>query len=118
VIGSHLLSAAGRVPNTEALTLEAAGIQLDEKRYIQVNERLETNVPGVYALGDVKGGPAFTHVTFDDVRILRTNLLEQGSASTRDRLVPYTIFIDPQLGRMGLSEHEPAAGQHCAHGAR
>jgi pyruvate/2-oxoglutarate dehydrogenase complex dihydrolipoamide dehydrogenase (E3) component len=107
--GSHLLSAVGRIPNTEALTLEAAGIHLDEEGYVQVNERLETNVPGIYALGDVKGGLAFTHVTYDDVRILRTNLLEQGSASIQDRVVPSTIFIDPQLGRVGLSEKEARA---------
>ncbi len=104
--GSHLLAAIGRVPNTEALTPEAAGIRLDKKGYIQVNERLETSVPGVYAMGDVKGGPAFTHVSYDDFRILRTNLLEHGSASTLDRVVPYTIFIDPQFGRVGISEHE------------
>lgn len=104
--GSHLLAAAGRVPNTEDLTLEAAGIQLDNEGYIQVNEQLETNVPGIYALGDVKGGPAFTHISYDDFRILRANLLEHGSASTQDRLVPYTIFIDPQFGRVGLSENQ------------
>ena len=104
--GSHLLAAIGRIPNTEDLTPEAAGIQLDEEGYIQVNGQLETNVPGIYALGDVKGGPAFTHVSYDDFRILRTNLLERGSASTQDRLVPHTIFIDPQLGRVGLSENE------------
>ena len=104
--GSHLLAAAGRVPNTEDLTLEAAGIQLDKEGHIQVNGQLETNVPGIYALGDVKGGPAFTHIAYDDFRILRTNLLEHGSASTQDRIVPYTIFIDPQLGRVGMSENE------------
>jgi len=104
--GSHLLAAAGRVPNTEDLTPEAAGIQLDKEGYIQVNGRLETNVPGIYALGDVKGGPAFTHIAYDDFRILRTNLLEHGNASTQDRMVPYTIFIDPQLGRVGMSENE------------
>ncbi len=71
-----------------------------------MNGQLETSVPGIYALGDAKGGPAFTHTAYDDVRILRTNLLEQGSAGTQDRLVPYTIFIDPQLGRVGLSETE------------
>src|SRR6266481_5097685 len=104
--GSHLLGAPGRVPNTEDLTPEAAGIQLDKQGYIQVNGQLETNVAGIYALGDVKGGPAFTHVAKDDFRILRTNLLEHGNASTQDRLVPYTIFIDPQLGRVGMSENE------------
>jgi pyruvate/2-oxoglutarate dehydrogenase complex dihydrolipoamide dehydrogenase (E3) component len=104
--GSHLLAAAGRLPNTEDLTPEAAGIQLDKGGYIQVNGQLETNVPGIYALGDVKGGPGFTHIASDDFRILRTNLLEHGSASTQDRLVSYTIFIDPQLGRVGMSENE------------
>jgi pyruvate/2-oxoglutarate dehydrogenase complex dihydrolipoamide dehydrogenase (E3) component len=106
LIGLHLLAAVGRVPNTEDLGAEAAGIQLDRKGYIQVNGQLETNIPGIYALGDVKGGPAFTHIAYDDVRILRTNLLEQGSASIQDRLVPYTVFIDPQLGRVGMSEAE------------
>jgi pyruvate/2-oxoglutarate dehydrogenase complex dihydrolipoamide dehydrogenase (E3) component len=106
LIGSHLLAAVGRVPNTEALTPEAADIHLDKEGYIPVNGQLETNVPGIYALGDVKGGPAFTHIAYDDVRILRTNLLEHGSASTQDRLVPYTIFIDPQLARVGMSENE------------
>jgi pyruvate/2-oxoglutarate dehydrogenase complex dihydrolipoamide dehydrogenase (E3) component len=104
--GSHLLAAVGRVPNTEDLTPEAAGIHLDQEGYIQVNGQLETNVPGIYALGDVKGGPAFTHISYDDFRILRTNLLEHGNASTSDRIVPYTIFIDPQLGRVGMSENE------------
>ncbi len=104
--GSHLLAAVDRVPNTEDLTPEAAGIQLDKEGYIQVNGQLETNVPGIYALGDVKGGPAFTHIAYDDFRILRTNLLEHGNASTQDRIVPYTIFIDPQLGRVGMSENE------------
>jgi len=109
LIGSHLLAAVGRVPNTDDLAPEAAGIQLDGQGYIQVNGQLETNVPGIYALGDVKGGPAFTHLTYDDFRILRTNLLEHGSASTQDRMVPYTIFIDPQLGRIGMSENEARA---------
>jgi pyruvate/2-oxoglutarate dehydrogenase complex dihydrolipoamide dehydrogenase (E3) component len=104
--GSHLLVAAGRTPNSDLLNLDAAGIKVDKRGYIQVNERLETNVPGVYALGDVKGGPAFTHISYDDFRIVQANLLEHGHASTRGRFVPYTIFIDPQLGRIGLSEHE------------
>jgi pyruvate/2-oxoglutarate dehydrogenase complex dihydrolipoamide dehydrogenase (E3) component len=104
LIGSHLLAAVGRVSNTAGLALEAAGIQLDEKGYIQVNERMETSVPGVYALGDVKGGPAFSHVSNDDARILRTNLFDQGHATPRERLVPYTIFTDLQLWRVGLSE--------------
>src|SRR5436305_13522928 len=102
--GSHLLMAAGRVPNTDWLNLDAAGIQTDKRAFIQVNERLETNVPGIYALGDIKGGPAFTHISYDDFRILRTNLLEGGSATIDGRLVPYVVYIDPQLGRVGLTE--------------
>ena len=104
--GSHLLVAAGRTPNTDWLNLAATGVQVDKKGFIQVNEKLETNVPGIYALGDIKGGPAFTHISYDDFRIIRTNLLENGNATIRDRLVPYTVFIDPQLGRVGLSETE------------
>jgi pyruvate/2-oxoglutarate dehydrogenase complex dihydrolipoamide dehydrogenase (E3) component len=104
--GSHLLLAAGRVPNTDWLNLDAAGIHTDKRGFIQVNDRLETNIPGIYALGDVKGGPAFTHISYDDFRIIRTNLLEKGNASIHDRLVPYTVFIDPQLGRIGLNETE------------
>lgn len=107
--GSHLLVAAGRAPNTDRLNLEAAGVEMDKHGFIKVNERLETNVPGIYALGDVKGGPAFTHISYDDFRILRTNLLHGGNATTTNRLVPYTVFIDPQLGRIGLSEEEAQA---------
>ncbi|HEX5156291.1 MAG TPA: mercuric reductase [Ktedonobacterales bacterium] len=106
ITGSHVLAAAGRVPNTEALNLAAAGVATNERGYIQVNERLETNVPGIYALGDVKGPPAFTHISYDDFRIIRANLLEGGSATTTDRMVPCTVFIDPQFGRVGLSEEE------------
>ena len=104
--GSHLLVAAGRPPNSDLLDLEAAGVETDKRGFIRVNERLETNVPGVWALGDVKGGPAFTHISYDDFRIVRTNLLDGGDASIADRPVPYTVFIDPQLGRAGLSEEE------------
>ena len=104
--GTHLLVAAGRPPNTETLNLGAAGIETDSRGFIKANECLETSVPGVYALGDVKGGPAFTHISYDDFRIIRTNLLEGGSATIADRPVPYTMFIDPQLGRIGLSEQE------------
>jgi pyruvate/2-oxoglutarate dehydrogenase complex dihydrolipoamide dehydrogenase (E3) component len=104
--GSHLLVAAGRPPNTETLDLDAAGIETDKRGFIKTNERLETGVEGVYAIGDVKGGPAFTHISYDDFRIIRTNLLDGGSATITDRLVPYTMFVDPQLGRIGLSEQE------------
>ncbi len=107
--GSHLLVAAGRAPNTEALSLTAAGITTDKRGNIPVNERLETNVPGIYALGDVKGGPAFTHISYDDFRIIKTNLLDGGNATTNGRLVPYTVYIDPQLGRVGMTEAEARA---------
>lgn len=103
-----LLVATGRKPNTERMNLAAAGVEVDERGFIRVNDRLETNVEGVYALGDVKGGPAFTHISYDDYRILERNLLEEGSgsASTDGRLVPYTVFTDPELGRVGMSERE------------
>ena len=104
--GSHLLVAAGRPPNTDLLNLEAAGVETDERGFVEVNERLETNVPGVYALGDAKGGPAFTHISYDDYRVIEANLLNGENATITDRLVPYTVFIDPQLGRVGLSEAE------------
>ena len=104
--GTHLLAATGRVPNSESLNVKAAGIAIDKRGFIQVNGRLETNVAGVFALGDIKGGPAFTHISYDDFRIIRTNIIEKGSASIEGRLVPYTLFIDPQLGRVGLTERE------------
>jgi pyruvate/2-oxoglutarate dehydrogenase complex dihydrolipoamide dehydrogenase (E3) component len=102
--GSHLLVAVGRKPNTDLLNVEAAGLETDKKGALVANDRLETNVPGIYALGDVKGGPAFTHISYDDFRIISTNLLEGGSASIDGRMVPYTVFMDPQLGRIGLTE--------------
>jgi pyruvate/2-oxoglutarate dehydrogenase complex dihydrolipoamide dehydrogenase (E3) component len=108
--GSHLLVATGRRPNTDRLNLGTAGIVLDERGFIKVNGKLETNVEGVYALGDIKGGPAFTHISYDDYRILRTNLIERGKATTENRMVPYTVFIDPQLGRVGITEAEARAG--------
>jgi pyruvate/2-oxoglutarate dehydrogenase complex dihydrolipoamide dehydrogenase (E3) component len=107
--GSHLLSAIGRMPNTEALSPEAAGIRLNDHGFIEVDEYLETSVPGVYAMGDIKGGPAFTHLSYDDYRILHANLIKHEKASTRDRIVPYTVFMDPQLGRVGMSEREALA---------
>ena len=104
--GSHLLVAIGRPPNTDSLDLDAAGVQADERGFVGVNEQLETNVPGVYVLGDAKGGPAFTHISYDDFRIINTNLLEGGGATITDRLVSYVVYIDPQLGRVGLNEKE------------
>jgi pyruvate/2-oxoglutarate dehydrogenase complex dihydrolipoamide dehydrogenase (E3) component len=107
--GTHLLVATGRTPNVERLGLEAAAIDVDKRGFITVDARLQTNVPGVYALGEVNGGPAFTHMAYDDFRIIRSNLLEGGSATIDGRLVPYTMFIDPQLAHVGLSEREARA---------
>ena len=109
IAGSHLLVATGRTPNSDTLNLAAAGVQADDHGFIKANSRLETTANGIYALGDIKGGPAFTHISYDDFRIIRTNLIEKGSATTDGRLVPYTVFIDPQLGRVGLTETEARA---------
>jgi len=109
VQGSHLLVATGRVPNSDTLNLLAAAVATDDRGFIRVNDKLETSAKDIYALGDIKGGPAFTHISYDDFRILRANLLENGNASTANRLVPYTVFIDPQLGRIGLTEQEARA---------
>lgn len=109
---SHLLVAAGRVPNTDRLGLDAGGVATDGRGFVQVNERLETSAGGVFALGDVTGGPAFTHISYDDFRILRTNLLGGGQATTTDRFVPYTLYIDPQLGRVGMTEREARQRGH------
>jgi pyruvate/2-oxoglutarate dehydrogenase complex dihydrolipoamide dehydrogenase (E3) component len=102
--GSHLLVATGRKPNTKDLNLQAAGVATNDKGYVRVNEQLQTNVPHIYATGDVTGGPAFTHISFDDYRILRDNLLHGGQRRTSDRMVPYVVYTDPQLGRVGLTE--------------
>ncbi|MFW6134967.1 MAG: dihydrolipoyl dehydrogenase [Elusimicrobiota bacterium] len=104
--GSHLLVATGRVPNTTFLNPEATGITLDKKGFIPVNDQLETTVPGIYAIGDVKGGPAFTHVSYDDHKIILKNILEIGNASISERILPYVVFIDPQLGRIGMNEKQ------------
>jgi pyruvate/2-oxoglutarate dehydrogenase complex dihydrolipoamide dehydrogenase (E3) component len=103
--GSHILVAAGRVPNTAAIGLADAGIELDDRGYIRVNDRLETTASGVWALGECAGSPQFTHVSVDDFTIIRDNL-DGGNRSTRDRLVPYCMFTDPELARVGLSEGE------------
>ena len=105
--GSDILLAAGRVPNTAGIGLEAVGIELDSRGYIRVNERLETSAPGVWALGESAGSPQFTHISEDDFRIIRDNLAG-GQRSTRDRQVPYCMFTDPPLAHVGLSEGEAA----------
>ena len=104
--GSHLLIATGRTPNSDTLKLAAAGIETDPKGFIKTNSRLETNVAGVYALGDIKGGPAFTHISYDDFRIIRSNVIEKKNVTIDGRLVPYTCFIDPQLGHVGMTEED------------
>ena len=105
--GSHLLVAAGRRPNTDALGLDRAGIELTERGFVPVDDRLRTRVDGVYALGDVTGGPAFTHTSYDDYRILASDMLGDGSRrGTGERILAYTVYTDPQLGRVGLSERE------------
>ena len=103
--GTDLLVATGRAPNTQGIGLEAAGIELDARGYIKVNERLETTAPGVWAMGDCAGSPQFTHVAFDDFRVVRDNL-QGGSRTTRDRLIPFCMFTDPELARVGLNETE------------
>jgi pyruvate/2-oxoglutarate dehydrogenase complex dihydrolipoamide dehydrogenase (E3) component len=104
--GSHILIATGRVPNSDTLNLPAAGIETDLRGLIKTNDRLETNVPGIYALGDIKGGPAFTHISYDDFRIIRSNVIEKKNVTIAGRLVPYVVFMDPQLGHIGMSEME------------
>jgi pyruvate/2-oxoglutarate dehydrogenase complex dihydrolipoamide dehydrogenase (E3) component len=109
VSGSHLLVAAGRRPNTDDLGLEKTGIETDSSGFIKVNSRLETNVPGIWALGDVKGGPAFTHISYHDFQIVDANLTQGKNLTTENRIVPYSVFTDPQLGGVGLTEKEARA---------
>jgi pyruvate/2-oxoglutarate dehydrogenase complex dihydrolipoamide dehydrogenase (E3) component len=109
VTGSHLLIATGRGPNTDDLDLDKAGIETRKNGFIKVNGRLETNVPGVWALGDCKGGPAFTHISYNDFQIVYGNLVEGKHLSIENRPVPYCVFTDPQLGGVGMTEKEARA---------
>jgi pyruvate/2-oxoglutarate dehydrogenase complex dihydrolipoamide dehydrogenase (E3) component len=109
VSGSHLLVAIGRRPNIDDLGLEKAGIEMDRSGFIKVNGRLETNVPGIWALGDVKGGPAFTHISYNDFQIVDANLTQGKNLTTDNRIVPYSLFTDPQLGSVGITEKEARA---------
>ena len=104
--GTHLLVAVGRAPTTDTLNLAAAGVAVDTRGFIQVNDRLETNIPGIWALGDINGGPQYTHVSLDDYRIVKANLINGGNRSTRDRSLPSCLFIDPELAHVGLTETE------------
>lgn len=106
ILASHLLIAVGRTAQTASLNLAATGVDIDEKGNIIVNEKLETSVKGIYALGDVKGGPAFTHIAYNDHIIVYRNLIEDANCSTIDRPIPYCMFTDPQMARIGISESE------------
>lgn len=104
--GTHLLIATGRRPNTDALDLDRAGVEIDDHGYVRVNDRLETSVPGIWAIGDVKGGPAFTHISYNDYQIIYGNLVDKKNLSIKHRIVPYSVFTDPQLGRVGMTEKQ------------
>ncbi len=103
---SHVLIAAGRGPNTDTLGLEKTGVKSNERGFIEVDDKLETNIKGIYALGDVKGGPAFTHISYNDYTIVYRNLIEGQNLNIKGRPVPYCMFTDPQLGHVGISETE------------
>jgi pyruvate/2-oxoglutarate dehydrogenase complex dihydrolipoamide dehydrogenase (E3) component len=109
VTGSHLLVAVGRSPQTKDLDLDKTGVKIDKRGHIEVNERLETGTEGVWALGDVNGGPAFTHISYNDYQIVYGNIYEGKNLSTRTRLIPYGVFTDPTLGRVGVTEKEARA---------
>lgn len=106
---SHVLLAVGRIPNSDTLNLAKTGVNTDDKGNIKVNGKLETNVEGIYALGDVKGGLGFTHISYSDYTIVYRNLIENQNYNTTDRPIPYCMFTDPQLGRIGITEHEAKA---------
>jgi pyruvate/2-oxoglutarate dehydrogenase complex dihydrolipoamide dehydrogenase (E3) component len=106
--GSHVLVALGRTPNTEGIGLDVAGVELTDRGYIKVNERLQTTAPGVWAIGEVAGSPQFTHISMDDFRVVHSSLTG-GKRVTTGRQVPYCLFTDPELARVGLSEMEAAA---------
>ncbi|SFI37918.1 mercuric reductase [Halpernia frigidisoli] len=106
ITGSHLLVVTGRISNADTLNTKAAGIKLDEKGFIKVNSKLETNVKNIFAMGDINGGPQFTHISYNDFVIMTENILHKGKRTTKGRIVPYTMFTDPQVGRVGLSENQ------------
>ncbi len=105
---SHVLIAAGRTPQTKALNLRKTGVEVNDRGYIKVNDLLETTTGGIYAMGDVKGGPAFTHISYNDYIIVYRNLFHHAQLSVKSRFVPYCMFTDPQLGRVGITEKEAA----------
>jgi pyruvate/2-oxoglutarate dehydrogenase complex dihydrolipoamide dehydrogenase (E3) component len=109
ISGTHFLAAVGRRPNTDDLGLDKAGVETDKSGYIRVNSKLETKVPGIWALGDVKGGPAFTHISYNDFQIVDANLTQGKNLTIENRIVPYCVFTDPQLGGVGMTEKEARA---------
>lgn len=109
ISGTHLLAAVGRLPNTDDLGLKNAGVETDKHGYVRVNFRLESNVPGIWAIGDVKGPPAFTHISYNDFQIIDANLTQGKNLSIENRIVPYCVFTDPQLGGVGMTEKEARA---------
>jgi pyruvate/2-oxoglutarate dehydrogenase complex dihydrolipoamide dehydrogenase (E3) component len=119
ILGSHLLLAVGRRPNTDDLGLETAGVKTNEKGYIVVDDELRTSAPGIWALGDCNGKGAFTHTAYNDFEIVAANLLDKGSRRVSDRISAYALFIDPPLGRVGLTEAEAkTAGKRLLVGVR
>jgi pyruvate/2-oxoglutarate dehydrogenase complex dihydrolipoamide dehydrogenase (E3) component len=106
VSGSHLLLAVGRTPNTRDLGLEKAGIEVDERGYIKVDDQLQTRVPGIWALGDCNGRGAFTHTSYNDYEIVASNLLDNDPRRVSDRILTYGLFVDPPLGRVGMTENQ------------
>jgi len=118
VTGSHLLLAVGRVPNTNDLGLEKAGVKTDPRGYIVVDDELRTNVPGIWALGDANGRGAFTHTSYNDYEIVAANLLDGGHRRVTDRIPAYALYIDPPLGRAGMTEREARASGRKALAAK
>jgi pyruvate/2-oxoglutarate dehydrogenase complex dihydrolipoamide dehydrogenase (E3) component len=109
VTGSHVLLAVGRKPNTDDLGLEAAGVEIDKRGYVVVDDQLRTNVPGIWAMGDCNGKGAFTHTAYNDFEIIAANLLDDDPRRVSDRISCYGLFIDPPLGRVGMTEVEAKA---------
>ena len=119
VVGSHLLMAIGRVPNTEDLGLDKAGVEIDAHGYIQVDDQLRTTVPGIWAMGDCNGKGAFTHTSYNDFEIVAANLLDNDPRRVSDRITAYNLYIDPPLGRVGMTEAEVRkSGRKALIGAR
>ena len=123
MVGSHLLLAVGRRPNTDDLGLDRAGVATDARGYITVDDTLATNVPGIWALGDCNGRGAFTHTAYNDFEIVAANLLDGASRRVSERIPAYALYIDPPLGRVGMTETEAraagaAAGGQPPHDAR